>query len=474
MSTSDSLGGAERIAAQLHDEYLQRGNTSMLAVGRQKGAGAGVFTIRHDLNGPLSNRIFWKIHHAIQPFYGRALGAKFIARQSHSFAEPARRRDRANGREDFHYPGTRHLLNSASCKPEILHLHNLHGDYFDLRALPALSRSQPTILNLHDAWLMSGHCAHSLGCDKWMTGCGQCPDLSLYPAIRRDDTGANWRIKRGIFEHCAVHVTAPSKWLMDKALQSLMAPGIAGHRVIPNGVNTRIFRPNDKAKVRELLGLPHDVHILLFSSYNATRNSWKDYATIQSAIDELRKSPLPRPMMLVVLGDSRPNGSSDHNDIRFVPFEADLRRVAAWYSAADLYVHAARADTFPNSVLEALACGTPVVATAVGGISEQIRSLDWFGQNNAESEHPTGVLTPPADHTIMARAIKKLLADDTLRRQLAINSIRDVESRFTLTRQADEFLKWYSELIELRLRPHQVSDSLRRGHNLPQLVESAI
>src|SRR5262245_27766400 len=246
---------------------------------------------------------------------------------------------------------------------------------------------------------------------------------------------------------------------MDKALQSLVAPAIESYRVIPNGVDTRIFHPINKQEARKQLGLPQDSHILLFSSYNATRNSWKDYATIRSAIGELKKSAQARPIILVVLGDSGATQACENFEIRFIPFESDLQRVASWYGAADLYVHASRADTFPNSILEAMACGTSVIATAVGGIPEQIHSLDWFGLGRSDPDEATGVLTPPADHAAMALAIKKMLADDTLRHRLARNSIRAVESRFTLTRQCDEFLDWYRELIEAR--SHKLRSSPR-------------
>ncbi len=69
---------------------------------------------------------------------------------------------------------------------QIVQCHNLHGGYFDLRALQWLSARVPTLLTLHDMWTLTGHCAHALGCDRWRTGCGRCPDLKLDPAIRAD------------------------------------------------------------------------------------------------------------------------------------------------------------------------------------------------------------------------------------------------------------------------------------------------
>ncbi len=111
-----------------------------------------------------------------------------MARFFQSMAEPARVLDRRRGVEDFRFPAAWRLAELAPRRPQIVHAHNLHGNYFDLRALPALCQAAPLVLTLHDAWLLAGHCAHSMGCERWRTGCGNCPDLGVYPAVRRDAT----------------------------------------------------------------------------------------------------------------------------------------------------------------------------------------------------------------------------------------------------------------------------------------------
>jgi hypothetical protein len=119
------------------------------------------------------------------------------------------------------------LLDSAY---DIVHCYNLHGGYFDLRILPALSRRQPVILDLRDAWLLSGHCAHSLGCDRWRSGCGDCPDLGLYPSLPRDGTAFNWRRKQQIFSNSDVFVVTPSQWMLQKVRESMLAPNVRDAR----------------------------------------------------------------------------------------------------------------------------------------------------------------------------------------------------------------------------------------------------
>ena len=108
----------------------------------------------------------------------------------------------------------------------------------------------PTVLTLHDAWLLSGHCAHSFDCERWKTGCGECPDLTIEPAIRRDATADNWVRKRDIYARSRLYVATPSPWLMGRVEQSMLAPAVEQARVIPNGVDLSVFRPADKRSIR--------------------------------------------------------------------------------------------------------------------------------------------------------------------------------------------------------------------------------
>lgn len=457
ISTADRLGGAERVALNLHRAYRAAERDATLAVGRRYTNEPGVMEIRHDGAGSLWRRTMWRLHHAMQPHYGRSSIARRLARVSHQLAAPQGRRDEAAGQENFDYPGIWNLLNRLPAPPDVIQLHNLHGGYFDLRALPMLASRAPVVLTLHDAWLLAGHCAHSPGCERWQTGCGACPDLTIYPAIRRDATAENWRRKRDIFSQCRLHVATPSRWLMRQVERSMLWPAVSEARVIPNGVDTDVFTPGDRADARTALGLPHDAHVLLFAGLGATTNRFKDVATLRAAAERLAAmlapsatgdcSSSPRPILFVVLGERHALEPITGAAIRCIPPEHEPSRVAQWYRAADLYVHASHADTFPNTVLEAQACGTPVVATAVGGIVEQVEPLAALpGIVGSPVERATGLLTPPGDAEAVARGIKKLLTDDALRRRLAVNGVKQIASRYRLVDQAHRYLDWFDAL----------------------------
>lgn len=429
VNSTASGGGAERIARQLQANFRKLGHQASLLVGRGEASGPDVYGFPADPR----------------------------TRLAHLLAGPLRILDRRRGRETFRYPATRRMLDVLPSEPDIVHLHNLHGGYFDLGWLPALSRRHHVVVTLHDAWLLSGHCAHSLGCERWRTGCGSCPDLAIYPAVQRDATAGNWQRKRDIFRQSRLHVIAPSKWLAGKIKASMLGATIRGLRVIPNGVDLDTFRPGDRPGARSELGLPESGLILLFVGSNAMSNPFKDYATAREAAARAADR-LGREVTLVVLGGAGDEVREGPLHVRHVPFQDDERRVARYYQACDLYMHAAHADTFPGSVLEALACGRPVVATAAGGIPEQVKSLaagtagapggGWPAFNAAEA---TGSLVAPADAEAMAGAIAQLLENADLRKTLGENAARDARLRFDARHQAGAYLEGYRAILDARV-----------------------
>lgn len=425
VNTYERRGGAASVAWHLHEAYREAGHRALLVVGRGEVSDEGAVPI---LDG------------------GRP-------RVAHLLAGPGRLLDRYRGRETFRYPATRGLLDGLPEPPDILHLHNLHGGYFDLRLLPELSRRTPVVLTLHDAWLLSGHCSHSLGCERWRTGCGACPDLSIYPEIRRDVTAANWKQKREIFRRSRLHVAVPSEWLAEKVRASMLAEAVEELRVIPNGVDLGLFAPDDPAEARKSLGLPIRGPLLLTTGERLRTNPFKDFDTVRRAAAAAADT-LGEDLTLVVLGDEGPEEEAGGVHIRFVPFQPDPALTALYYTAADLYLHAAHADTFPLSVLEALACGTPVVATAVGGIPEQIVSLPREGNSwAARANGATGLLVGPGEAGPMGRAAAHLLARPGLAEQLGSNARTVAEVRFGIERQAERYLYWYDEIMIRRPEP---------------------
>ncbi len=462
VSTADIGGGAEMVAWNLFQSYRTRGYGSWLAVGRKCSDDPDVLAIPNHRYPGAWHRLCLGLADKLKPFHDTVPGVWRARAWLDAWRFPCREIARQLGIENFNFPGTRRILQLAPHKPDIIDCHNLHGNYFDLRALPWLSHQRPVVLTLHDAWLLSGHCSHSLDCERWKTSCGRCPDLSTYPAIQRDATAYNWRRKENIFAKSRFYVTTPSEWLMRKVKESILGPVLMESRVIPNGVDLSVFNPSARRAARTALNLPHEPKMLLSTAYGGHNNPWKDYQTMRVAVARLADRMRSEDLIFVALGEHGPDERIGGIRVYCIPYQKDPKVVAGYYQAADVYLHAARADTFPNAVLEALACGTPVVATAVGGIPEQVKGLKIADGrlrstiiNRYAASEATGVLVSQGNAEDMAIATESLLKDDMLRRRLGENAAKDAMRRFDQQRQADDFLRWYDEIVR---RPESQSN----------------
>jgi glycosyltransferase involved in cell wall biosynthesis len=449
VNTSDRAGGAARSAWNLFSAYRERGHKSWLAVGYKRTYDADVLVIPNSDHRPSLWRDLEK----------NVRGVWRLRNHYKALHHPRQTVEQYLGLESFRHPGTWEILNLLPEKPDVLHCHNLHASrpYFDLRVLPWLSRQVPVILTLHDSWMLSGHCACSLDCERWRQGCGSCPYLSIYPPVRRDATAYNWRRKQQIYAKSTLYVTTPSQWLMRRVEQSMLAPAVIEARVIPNGVDLSVFRPSDRQQARMALRLPPspNAKILLFAANGIRRNISKDYQTIRAAVALLAERLKGQEMLFIALGEAAPAERLGQAEVRFVPYQKDPGMVARYYQAADVYVHAARTETWGLTITEALACGTPVVVTAVGGIVDQVkglvisdhevrdRDLNQYGADDA-----TGILVSMGDARGMAVGVERLLQDEPLRLRLGDNAVKDAVQRFDIQRQADDLLGWYQEILQ--------------------------
>jgi glycosyltransferase involved in cell wall biosynthesis len=435
LSTFDFSGGAERVALALHRAYRRRGHDAHLLVRFKQTRSDQVFEIdpyAHTMPwGPVCAKLEKWVRN-IPTFRGQYRLVKWLRLAT----LPMRWLDNWQGYEDFNYPYSHHLLNVQGWRPDLIHAHNLHDKYFDLRALSHLSQQIPVIWTLHDSWALTGHCTHfsHINCDRWRRGCGDCPDLKNHLAIRRDRSAANWQRKKQIYQASKLAIATPSRWLMEYVEQSMLKPW--QQRVIPNGIDLSVFRPDNRKWARQALNLPLDATICMFIAPSGSGPSaHKDFGTVEKAVRQAAaKMPSEDLLLLCVGGDREPfRGDQTH----YVGRIADQHRVALYYQASDIMLHGALTETFPLVVIEGLASGTPVVASSVGGIPDLIL------------EGETGFLVPCGDAELMAERLLTLIRNPELCKRMGEYAALYAHQEFGLERQVDSYLEWFAELIKL-------------------------
>ena len=436
ISNSDQIGGAARVAWDLHQSFNASGSIhSKLLVGQKLNDDANTEQIdSYSTKNVLQNSLdqFADFLYKNQIKLGKFQLSGPIRRLTHP-------RDYLLdylGIDNYHHPDSRKSIASQNPHPDIIHMHNLHINYFDLNMLPGLSNHIPTVCTLHDCWMFTGHCAHYLDCNGWQKGCPTCPHLNSYPPIRRDNANFNLRRKKKIYQKSKLSIVTPSKWLMNAAEKSILSPAIQEKAVIYNGVDQSIFHPMDQKQIRRDLGIAENALVLLFVANNAKDNIYKDYQTIDNSIRLLAEHHPNQKIVFICIGSTAEDYAIANISIHYIPFMKDTKQIAKYYSAADLYLHAAKADNCPLVILEALSCGVPVIATGVGGIPELI------------NENETGYLIPSGDSQQMTERIIHLLDHPEKLRQMKNAAFEEARVRFSLQNMATQYVRFYEQIME--------------------------
>lgn len=249
---------------------------------------------------------------------------------------------------------------------ELLHFHNLHGWYVNLPMLFDFVKKQKlkVVWTLHDCWSFTGQCPHftMIGCDKWKSGCYDCPQCGRYPESRTDRSAEMYELKKKWFTGVEdLTLVTPSHWLADLTRQSFLKEYPV--KVVHNGIDLAVFRPVE-SDFRAGHSL-EDKHIVLGVSFGWDNSKGLDvFCSLARSLGELYK------VVLV--------GTDEKTDRLLPPGILSIRRtqnqqeLAEIYSSADVFVNPTREDNFPTVNLEALACGTPVITFATGGSPEAL------------------------------------------------------------------------------------------------------
>ena len=412
VSTEDIAGGAARAAYRLHTGLRQLGHDSSMYVfnRRSKDPHVTAFDASMDWTSRIRRRL------------RRERIARDFARYSTS--RPAGFEIFSDDRSEYGDDFMKHL---PPC--DVINLHWI-ARYVDQEAFfSAVPKRTPVVWRIADMNPITGGCHYDEGCGKYLDGCGACPQLGSDDA---DDLSRQvWERKREIFagvEALRLHFVALNRW---------MASNLAKHpflnrfpvTIIPNGLDTDMFAPRNRKFARETLGLPQDATIILFVASNV-QIRYKGFLPLTEALSGLKGQDK---LLLISVGTkSKLNLGVPHEHLGHIN---DDRMLALTYNAADLFVVPSLQDNSPNTVLESMACGIPVVGFETGGVPDMVR------------DGVTGSLAPCNDVAALRAAIEDLIRKPSKREEMGINSRRVALHEYSLVVQAGRYDELYQSLL---------------------------
>ncbi|PWR69743.1 glycosyltransferase [Methanospirillum lacunae] len=434
INNSDLGGGAEKIVVTLLDELNKRGNDVSLLVGRKKTENELVFQIPSPKQGSVREKVWLTIEDFLLKsqypiLYNPrhlSLFQCFITQTPYFFKTLA-------GYENIPYPSSYTIIDDFKKDTQILHLHNLHEDYFDIKAIPQLSSKLPIFLTIHDYWLITGYCASFFSCMKWQHGCDDCPIRSKIKTLFPNSFHSNWEKKKDIFKKSRIYLITPSKWVLDNINNSILSPAIIKSRVIPHGINTTVFSPGNKEKIREKLGLPLSAKILIMTSKGGFDNKKFNWDFLRQSLKYLSRDQIQGQIIFLILGGMNRTEVVNSIVIQEVPYQKEEIMVNKYYQAADLYIHTSKDETFGMSILEAMSCGLPVITTGNGAIPELIE------------DRITGILIQNNDPLHMANSIQNVLVEKELLAKMGHCARERVLLNYSIDVMVKNYLEFYQE-----------------------------
>lgn len=289
---------------------------------------------------------------------------------------------------------TRRLLRFVDeFKPDIIHLHEPHAYFVDLAPLFRYIKMRriPLVYTFHCEFAYTGKCGFSGDCERWKTGCGKCPRLGEYPkTVFFDFTAKMWREKKALLQGQNMVICTPSEWLADRVRQSFLH----GYdvRVVPNGIDTELFRPRPYEHLRRRHGLTDEKVVLAVAPYMmAERKGGRD-------VLRLAESMKNENVKFILIGVDDLSESFPENVIAMGRTE-NQQELAEYYSMADVFVICSAMENLPTTCIEAVCCGTPVAGFDVGGTAETapapMGKFCTFGDIDALRGNVIGFLNDP-------------------------------------------------------------------------------
>lgn len=383
LSTFDNFGGAAIAASRLNKSLDDNGLSSKMLVQDKKGNLVNIESIAQNWFQKKLALLRFALDRYQFAFYEKNKEVRFIFSQ-------------AKIGIDVH----NHQLIQKS---DIIHLHWINFGFLSLNSLEKLfNTKKPIVWTLHDMWAFTGGCHYARECTNYEKNCGNCVQFLKNPS-ENDLSHQVWRRKMEIFSNANITVVTCSEWLAQKARESSL---LKDKTIIsiPNPIDTDVFRPIEKSVAREYFKLSPDKKYILFGAVKIS-DERKGFAYFTEALSifDVRLSNFEKianikhrksEIEIIIFGQAQAS------DFEGLPFKvnllgklSDVETIAKAYSAASVFVSPSIEDNLPNTIMESLACGTPVVGFEVGGIPEMIdhKTNGYLGQYKSAEDLARGI-----------------------------------------------------------------------------------
>ena len=322
------------------------------------------------------------------------------------------------------------LKQIETINPDIINLHWICGGFVPIATIGKLNK--PIVWTLHDMWAFTGGCHYSGECDRYQQACGACPQLGSN--LDWDLSRWIWRRKFQAWQNIKLNIVTPSQWLAERAKTSSLLQN-SQIEVIGNGIDPHIYQPHAPEIARKILNLPLNKKIILFGALNSTQDERKGFSLLLATLKYLQSLASPAEVELVIFGASAPLPPIDFGfKAHYVGKLSDDITLSLLYASADVFIAPSIQDNLPNTILEAMFCGTPSAAFKIGGIPDLI-----------EHQH-NGYLAEPFKPEDLAQGIHWILEDTARADQLRVNSRNKAIAQFTIEQQTERYLRVFHDL----------------------------